>query len=359
MSNSVSRPPAPFSLSYSPSIPELLLQLRCTLAISTYQAGKVVFIGPKNKENLVQLPRTFHKPMGIALDGDKMAVATKEEVIVLRNSPQLASHYPKNPGTYDAFYMPRMTYYTGAVDIHDLDFGHDGLYAVNTSFSCIIKIDGEYSFTPVWKPPFISALASEDRCHLNGMALVDGKPRYVTAFGTGDTPQSWRPTVTESGILMDVETNEIVASGLKMPHSPRMINGKMYMLFSATGELVQVDLETGKYQVVHKLKGFVRGLAHHGDYVFIGLNRLRKNSSTFAHLPVSDMSDYAGIAIVHLPTGAYVGEIRYQSSVDEIYDVQVIPNSIRPGILNTIRPEHKLGLHLPDATYWAAPPPKE
>ena len=356
MSENVSRPPAPFSLRYSPTIPELLMQLRCTLLISTYQAGKVVFIGPKNTENLIQLPRTFSKPMGIALHGDKMAIATKEEVIVLRDSPQLASHYPKSPGTYDAFYMPRMTYYTGAVDVHDIDFGHDGLYAVNTSFSCIIKIDGEYSFTPVWKPPFITKLASEDRCHLNGMALVDGKPRYVTAFGTGDTPQSWRPTVTESGILMDVESNEIIASGLKMPHSPRIINGKMYMLFSATGELVQVDLATGKYEVVHQLKGFVRGLAYYGDYAFIGLNRLRKNSSTFAHLPVTEMSDYAGIAIVHLPSGAFVGEIRYLSSVDEIYDVQVLPDSVRPGILNTIRPEHKLGLHLPDATYWAQPP---
>lgn len=356
MSNNASQPPAPFTLRYSPNIPELLSQLRCSLVLSTYQAGKLVFLSPRDKEALVQLPRTFAKPMGIAIHGDKMAVATKEEVIVLRNSPQLATHYPKNPGTYDSFFMPRMTYYTGAVDIHDIDFGHDGLYAVNTSFSCIIKIDGEYSFTPVWKPPFISALASEDRCHLNGMALLDGRPKYVTAFGTGDSHQSWRPTVTESGILMDVDSGEIVASGLKMPHSPRLFDGELYVLFSATGELVRIDPATGTYDVVHRLKGFVRGLAKFGDYVFIGLNRLRKNSSTFAHLPVSEMSDYAGVAIVHLPTGAYVGEIRYESSVDEIYDVQVLGGSLRPGILNTIRPEHKMGLHLPNATYWAKPP---
>lgn len=348
-------PPAPFSLRYSPNIPELLQQLGCSLAISTYQAGKVIFISAKDAESLVQLPRTFAKPMGITFHGDKMAIATKEEAIVLRNSPQLAAHYPKNPNTYDAFFMPRVTYHTGAVDIHDIDFGNDGLYAVNTSFSCIIRIDGEYSFTPVWKPPFISQLASEDRCHLNGMVLENGVPRYVTAFGTGDSPQSWRPTVTESGILMDVHTNEIIASGLKMPHSPRLFDGKLHLLFSATGELVRIDLATGKYDVVVGLKGFVRGLARCGDYVFIGLNRLRKNSSTFAHLPVSEMSDYAGVAVVHLPTGALVGEIRYLSSVDEIYDVQVLPGSVRPGILNTIRPEHKLGLHLPEATYWAAP----
>ncbi len=347
---------APFSLTYTPNIPELLLQLNCTLAISTYQAGKVVFLSPKDENNLVQLPRNFHKAMGISFHEDKMLVATKSEVILLKDSPELAKHYPRNPQTYDALYMPRATYYTGVVDIHDIDFGRDGVYGVNTSFSCLCKIDPEYSFTPIWKPPFISNLVSEDRCHLNGMAMVDGIPRYVTAFSTGDSPQSWRPTVTVSGILMDVRTNEIVAERLKMPHSPRIFDGELYMLFSATGELVRVNLQDGSYEVVYRHKGFVRGLAKYGEYVFIGLSKLRKNSSTFAKLPVAEMANYAGIAIVHLPTGAFVGELRYQSSVDEIYDVQVLPGKKRPGIVNTDKMEHKLGLHIPQGTFWARMP---
>ncbi len=347
---------APFSLSYSPNIPELLQQLDCSIAISTYQAGKVIFLSPKDENTLVQLPRNFHKAMGISFEGDKMLVATKSEVHILKDSPDLAVHYPRKPKTYDALYMPRATYHTGVVDIHDIDFGADGIYGVNTSFSCLARIDHEFSFTPVWKPPFISKLVSEDRCHLNGMAMVNGKPKYVTAFGTGDTIQSWRPTVTESGILMDVESNEIVASGLKMPHSPRLFDGQLYLLFSATGELVRVDPENGTYDVVHRLKGFVRGLAKRGEYVFIGLSKLRKNSSTFARLPVADMADHAGVAIIHLPTGAFVGELRYNSSVDEIYDVQILPGKKRPGILNTDKVEHKLGLHIPGATFWAQPP---
>ena len=348
---------APFSLTYSPNLPELLLQLDCSLAISTYQAGKVVFLSPKDENNLVQLPRNFHKAMGISFHEDKMLVATKSEVIVLKDSPQLAAHYPRKPQTYDALYMPRATYHTGVVDIHDIEFGGDGaIYGVNTSFSCLAKIDHEYSFTPIWKPPFISRLVSEDRCHLNGMAMVDGKPRYVTAFSTGDTPQSWRPTVTESGILMDVESNEIIADGLKMPHSPRIFDGQLYLLFSATGELVCMNLEDGSYEVVHRLKGFVRGLAKRGEYVFIGLSKLRKNSSTFAKLPVAEMANHAGIAVIHLPTGALAGHLRYQSSVDEIYDVQVLPGRKRPGIVNTEKLEHKLGLHIPEGTFWAQPP---
>jgi uncharacterized protein (TIGR03032 family) len=347
----------PFSCSYSPNIPELLLQLRCTLAISTYQAGKVVFVSPKpDGEGLVQLPRTFKKAMGIALEGPKMAIATMDEVLVLANSPELAAFYPKQPQTYDALYMPRAAFFTGPVDIHDLDYGKDGqLFAVNTSFSCLIKIDDNYSFTPIWQPPFISRLASEDRCHLNGMALLDGAPKYVTAFGTGDTMQSWREGVATNGIVMDVESNEFVARDLPMPHSPRLFDGQLYLLLSATGELARVDLQTGKYEVAHKINGFVRGLARYGDYLFIGLSRLRKNSSTFAKLKIADVSNQAGIAVVHLPTGAFVGEIKYHMSVDEIYDVQVLPGVLRPGILNTDKPEYKMGLSTPSATYWARP----
>lgn len=344
---------APFSCAYTPNIPELLLHLNCSIAISTYQAGKVVFISPKNENQLIQLPRTFQKAMGIALEGNKMAIACKDEVIVLANSKNLATFYPKKPNTYDAMFMPRSTYFTGALDVHDLDWGNGQLYAVNTSFSCLVKIDDNYSFTPIWKPPFISKIASEDRCHLNGMAMQNGRPKYVSAFNTGDTPQSWRAEVTTSGIIMDVDTNEIIAENLPMPHSPRLFDGELYVLLSATGELAKIDIETGKYQVVTKLGGFVRGLARCGDYAFIGLSKLRQNSSTFAKLEIAKKATQAGIAVVHLPTGAYVGSIQYKMSVDEIYDIQVLPDMLRPGILNTLKPDYKLGLSTPQTTFWA------
>ncbi|MFK7972124.1 MAG: TIGR03032 family protein [Bacteroidia bacterium] len=355
------QPAPPFSLTFSPQLPELMFKLGITLAVSTYQAGKVIMISPRDQEYLVQLPRTFSKAMGIAVhpNGRKLAVATKDEVIVFANSPQLAAHYPTKPNTYDALFMPRATYHTGALDIHDLDWGSteggDTLYAVNTAFSCIIKIDDNYSFTPVWKPPFISKLASEDRCHLNGMAMQNGKPKYVSAFNTGDTHQSWRKEVTTGGILMDVVQNELVAQNLPMPHSPRLIDGNLLVLFSATGELVRINIENGSYDVITQLDGFVRGMDVYGDYAFIGLSRLRKNSSTFAKLKIADRANQAGISVVHLPTGARLGEINYLSSVDEIYDVQVLPNMTRPNILNTLKPDYKLGLDTPEATFWAIP----
>ena len=347
------QPLPPFSCSYTPQLPELLLQLNCSIAISTYQAGKVVFISPKDANQLIQLPRNFVKAMGIAIDGNKMALALKDEVLVLANSPDLAKFYPKKQNTYDALFMPRAKYYTGLLDIHDLDWGTDSLYAVNTSFSCIISVDEHYSFTPYWTPPFISKLASEDRCHLNGMALKNGKPQYITAFSTGDSPQSWREVITTDGILMDIESNEFVAKKLPMPHSPRLINGKLYVLFSATGELAEIEVDTGKINIIKKFDGFVRGLAYYKDYLFIGLSKLRQNSSTFAKLDIAQKANHSGVIVLHLPTGAIVGGIQYQNSVEEIYDIQIIPNTIRPNILNTDREEYKMGLMIPKTTYWA------
>jgi uncharacterized protein (TIGR03032 family) len=346
---------APFSCSYSANVPELLWKLNCSLAISTYQAGKVIFLSPKNEEQLVQLPRTFPKPMGIALMDrpDKMAVACKEEVIVFANSSELATSYPKNTNTYDALYMPRCTYHIGQLDIHDLSWGNDGLYAVNTLFSCIIKIDENYNFIPHWIPPFITGLASEDRCHLNGMVMVDGKPKYATAFNKGNLFQSWREGVARDGVLMDLQTSEIIAENLRMPHSPRIFNDKLYMLFSATGEIVNVDLSNGSVKTIAKIDGFVRGMAFYKDFLFVGLSKLRQNSSTFAKLEIAKKANYSGIAIFHLPTGSFAGEIKYHTSVDEIYDVQVLPGKLRPNIFNTSQEEYKKGLSIPGVTYWA------
>ena len=378
------QPPPPFSCTFSPNLPELLLQLNCTLAISTFQAGKVIFISAKNDLELIQLPRTFKKAMGMAVKESKLAIATKEEVIVLANCPGLAVSYPKQPNTYDGLYVPRATYYTGQVDIHDLDWGfldesvnrgigetenwktkqftdspvhpftHSVLWSVNTSFSCLAVINDDFSFIPRWKPSFITKLASEDRCHLNGMAMDQGFPLYVSAFGTGNKPQSWRENIPDTGVVIHVPSSEIVLKDLPMPHSPRIYDDKLYMLLSATGEVVCADPEKGKYEVITKLQGFVRGMDKYGDHLFIGLSRLRKNASTFKNLPIADKALSAGIVVIHLPTGAIVAELKYQSTVDEIYDIQVLPDLKRPGILNTMNDTYKMGLSTPDATYWAA-----
>jgi len=354
MTNNNSKPLSPFSARFSPQVPELLNKLNCSIALSTYQAGKVVIISPHpDNEHLTTLPRTFQKPMGIAIKDDRMAISLKDEVIVFQNSRELATFYPNKQNTYDSLWLPRTTYYTGLVDLHDIDFGDDGIYAINTSFSCICKIDGEFNFTPVWKPPFINEIIPGDLCHLNGMVVLNGKPKYVTALGTTNTPQGWKENIVHGGVLMDVKKNEIVLNGLSMPHSPKIYNNELYLLMSASGEFIKVNLETKSYQTLKKFEGFCRGLSFYKDFAFIGFSKLRKNSSTFAKLSFSDKANFSGIKIIHMPTNAEVGEIIYETSVDEIYEVIVLENMIRPNILNTIDDVHKLSLATPSTTYWA------
>ncbi len=342
----------PFSCTYTPAVAELLGQLGCSLALTTYQAGKVLLVS-SDGEKLTQLPRSFDTPMGLAFDGTRLAVACKHEVTLLVNDARLGWAYPRKPQHYDAFFVPRSSQYCGQLNIHDIAFTPGGnVVGVNTLFSCLFELDAQFSFRPVWQPPFISSLAPEDRCHLNGMAMVEGRPKYVTAQGTGDTAQSWRPDKLSGGVVVDVESNEIVLSGLAMPHSPRVWDGQLYLLLSGTGELVKADPAQGTYEVITRIPAFIRGMARLGDYLFIGCSMLRK-THTFGDLPLAkDPNVHCGMAVVHLPTGAFIGSLRYINSCEEIYDVQVLPGIRRPGILGTESAHYKEALSLPDSTYW-------
>jgi uncharacterized protein (TIGR03032 family) len=347
---------APFSCTYSPQLPELLQKLNCSLAISTYQAGKVIFISAKDRDHLVQLPRQFSKPMGMALQGNKLALATINEVLVLANNTELARTYPKQPQTYDGLFIPRQTYYTGEADIHDLHWTRKGLLAVNTRFSCLSYITNEYSFTPAWKPNFISSITAEDRCHLNGLAFENDEPKYVTVLGKTDNPNGWRETKATGGALIDINTNEVVADNLSMPHSPRLYDGKLYVLLSGSGELAQVDVQTKKTTILKQLDGFARGMDRIGDYVFIGLSKLRQTSKAFSDLPIAKRSVFCGIVVMHLPTNSVAGYLKYENSVEEIYDVKVLQGLMRPGILNTEKPDFRMAISTPEKTFWAQLP---
>jgi uncharacterized protein (TIGR03032 family) len=351
MSSPTPRPTTPFSIQHTPDLPELLAELDCSLVLSTYQAGKVIILS-SDGERLIQLPRTFEEPMGLAVDGDRMAVATKHAIVLLANDRRLADGYPRQPNTYDALFVPRSVHYAGALAVHDMVWTPKGLVGVNTLFSCLFQLDPKHSFRPVWKPPFVSRLAPEDRCHLNGLAVVDGSPCYATALGTTDRAGGWRENKERGGVLMHVPSGEPVLEGLPMPHSPRVYDGKLYALLSATGEVIAVDAERGQFETVHMVKGFARGMARHGDYLFVGTSKIRAQH-TFGDLGLAtDKDAFCGITVLHLPTGAFVGEIRYLRSCEEIYDVQVLPGLRRPGVLGLHDDTHKRALSLPEQTFW-------
>ncbi|MCB1575698.1 MAG: TIGR03032 family protein, partial [Xanthomonadales bacterium] len=194
-----------------------------------YQAGKVILVrhdpgAPTNGHGSIGTInthfRTFHKPMGVAVQGSRLAIGGQKTVWELHNMPALARKLePVNK--HDACYLPRRIHITGDIDIHEMAYDADGeLWLVNTRFGCLCTLDAAHSFTPRWRPPFVSAYAPEDRCHLNGLAMVEGRPKYVTVLGATDTAGGWRANKASGGLLMDIETNQILLRGLSMPHSP-------------------------------------------------------------------------------------------------------------------------------------------
>lgn len=342
---------APFSCSFTREVPDILAQLECSLALTTYQAGKVILVSPVG-ESLVQLIRNFKRPMGLTVQGSRMAVATHHEVVVLQNAPALASTYPNKPNHYDALYVPQTTYTTGTVDIHDMAWSGNTLWAVNTVFSCLCHIDTTYSFRPVWKPSFVSEIAPGDRCHLNGLAMENGAPKYVTAVAATDAPRAWTDKRMGGGVLIDVPSGEIVLTGLSMPHSPRLYDGKLYLLNSAEGHLLRADPQTGTYESIKAIPGFARGIAKYGDYLFIGHSKIRKKH-LFGDLPISQAEHNAGVIILHEPSGAIAGALTYHTACEEIYDIQVLPDVRRPGILGVENEMYGNAIVTPTSGYWA------
>ncbi len=342
----------PFAYTVSPEFPELLSQLNVSLVISTYQAGKLLFIS-SDGESIKLLPRNMEQPMGLTVRDNTLAVACHSDTWVLQHDPRLGPAYPRQPETYDTLYVPHRHYFNGTVHMHDIAWQGNDLIGVNTLFSCLCRINGEHSFEPIWQPPFITELTAEDRCHLNGMAMQDGKPKYVTAFGATNNKDDWRANKYEAGIIMDVESNEIVAEGLPMPHTPRIFDGQLYVLLSATGELAKVDTSTGKYDVVKKFDGYVRGMDKIGDYLFVCLSKIRK-SHTFSDSEYAKRQDYqAGFEMIHLPTGASMSSLKFHRSCDEIYDIAILPGLKRPGMAGVMDGAWRMGITTPNNTYWS------
>jgi len=342
----------PFSYSYSPGFPELLLQLKCSLAISTYQTGKVVIFSSKDEDRLIQLPRTFQRPMGMALDGERWAIVLQNEIIVTYNEKVVVAGYPPNPAVYDALFVPRITYHTGGLDLHDIDWCDQRLVGVNTLFSCLAEFGDAHSFRPIWKPSFVTALVPEDRCHLNGLATHNGHPKYVTALGKTDAKNAWKDQMLEGGVLIDIESNEIILDDLPVPHSPRMYGEELYMLLSATGELVKVDVRNRKYEVITRLNGFLRGMDRIGDHLFVAMSKIRKGSSFFKEADIAKQSVHCGISVIHLPTGTQVGYLVYQNAVEELFDVKILSGLMRPNLLNLDKRIHENMISTSHQAFW-------
>ena len=303
-----------------------------SMVFTTYQIGKLFFLGLKPNQELSVFERTFNRCMGLCPTANGLYMSTLYQVWRFEN---LFEPGQQQDG-FDRLYLPQMGYTTGDLDIHDMAVDADGrLLFINTLFGCLATLSETHSFKPIWQPPFLSKLAAEDRCHLNGLAMKDGRAAYVTAVSESDVADGWREHRANGGILIDIEKNEIILRGLSMPHSPRWHNGKLWLLNSGTGEFGYVDLKAGRFEPVCFCPGYLRGLSLHGNFAIVGLSKPRHNK-TFSGLPLDNLlksrhtEPRCGVHVIDLKTGDAPHWLRIEGIVDELYDVVVLPQVRRP-----------------------------
>ena len=331
--------------SQSGSLVKRLVQLECSVAISSYQSGLLYNIGCDPKGGLHLHQAAIAKAMGLSYDGDGgMMLAGESEVVHFKN---ILSPDEQINNTFDACFMPRLRNVTGRLDAHDIGLLSNGAPVfVNTRFNCLATVSDQHSFEEVWRPSFIDALVDEDRCHLNGMAMRDTEPAYVTAVSRSNTIDGWRDRRDSGGVVIDVARNEVVCEGLSMPHSPRWYEGQLWLLNSGTGELGVIEgLERGMGQFVPRVfcPGFLRGLAFHKGFAFVGLSKPRYKR--FEGLPLdqklkaADSEPWCGLQIIDLTKGSCVDWFRIDGAIGELYDVEVLPGIKTPMAVSPGSPE--------------------
>jgi len=356
-----------FSSTATDNFAKILKALNISLAVTSYKSARLILVR-SDGETIDTNLKAFPRPMGIYADENHITLGTFNQVLEFKRADDILESIKNgsldNTGNFstkvlekdkekmqelkeqrdeeiaevrkaDALYLPRASLTTGMINIHDIAWGDEGLWVVNSTFSCLSTLSPDNSFVARWKPKFISKLVPEDRCHLNGMAMLNGKPKYVTTFNMEDSRDSWSEGRIDYGTLIDIDTDEILIEGMIMPHSPKVYKGEVYVCESGLGVVWRYNPITKEKAQVVKLQGFTRGLYFYGGVMFVGLSQVRA-SEIKTPSPISTMYDetYAGVWMINLEDNTEIGHIKFDGDVDQIYDIAIIPDSTMPELLN-------------------------
>ena len=344
----------PIEISASRQFTSWLFEQKISLAFTTYQAGKVFFIGLQ-PEGLSIFERNFERCMALSARGSTLYLSSLYQIWRLENALEPGQVH----SGYDCIYVPQVGYTTGDLDVHDIALGElpsppsereEELVPppqtertpgevkpifVNTLFSCLATVSETHSFIPLWQPSFISQLAAEDRCHLNGLAIRDGQPRYVTTVAQSDVADGWRDRRKDGGCVIDTSNNEVIVNKLSMPHSPRWYRDKLWLLNSGTGEFGFVYLNMAAFEPVTFCPGYLRGCAFSGDFAIVGVSKPRGNK-TFSGLVLDEelraknTEPRCGLLVIDMRSGDIVHWLWIEGVIEELYDVAVLPGVRRP-----------------------------
>lgn len=309
-----------------------LLSNKVSMAFTSYQTGQLFLVGVMSNGTVSFNQQHFQRAMGVCYQGGRLYLGALSQVWRLENMLRPGEAANKN---FDMVLIPRNAQTVGDVDVHEVGVDAEGhVLFVNTKYSCLSKFHMTHSFQPIWKPPFISKLVAEDRCHLNGMAMEDGRPRFVTAVSRSDTVNGWRERRDEGGVLIEVESGRIVTEKLSMPHSPRVYDGTVYVLDSGRGQLVRVDPESGETTDIAFCPGFLRGMSFHNGHAFVTISKPRdgtfKGLALDEELKTRDGDAWCGVLIIKLSTGEIAEWIRLDGHIVELFDVAAMPGVRNP-----------------------------
>lgn len=326
MTDTTARP----MLSASAGLMRWLVEQRASLAATTYQTNRLFLFGTKPDGGMRAHERRIDNCKGFWTDGQTIWLSSR--AMLWRFENDLPANRATERGATRRF-VPREARVTGEIDVHDLALGDTGEgiapIAVATAWNCLATVSERASFRVLWRPPFVSALVGEDRCHLNGLAMDGARPAFVTAVSRSDVSDGWRERRRDGGVVIDVASNEIVATGLSMPHSPRLHDGRLWLLNSGTGEFGWIDRDSGRFEPVAFCPGFARGLAFLGRRAVIGLSKARNRTfeglALQERLEAKDAEARCGLVVVDLDSGVTTDWLRFEDPVAELYDVAVLP----------------------------------
>jgi uncharacterized protein (TIGR03032 family) len=314
-------------ISVSRGFADWLRQNRTSIGFTSYQTGQLFLVGLLPNGTVSFNQHNFTRAMGICYQPGRLYLGSLHQVWRLENMLRPGETANK---AFDMALVPRNGQTTGDIDIHEIGTDKAGrVVFVNTKYSCLATLDLSFSFRPIWKPDFISKLAPEDRCHLNGMAMAGGEVRYVTAVSRSDVVTGWRERRHEGGVLIEVATNRIVTDQLSMPHSPRIDGDRVLVLDSGRGHLISVDPNTGKRTDIAFAPGFLRGMALHNGHAIVTVSKPRNDSFEGLQLDDEmkkrDAEPWCGVMIIDLRTGGIVEWIKLSGHITELFDVAALP----------------------------------
>lgn len=357
-------PPSPApgtsQITVSRGLSAWLMTHRTSLAFSSYQTGQLFLVGRQPNGTVSFNQQNFSRAMGLSWSNGRLYLGSLCQVWRLENMLRPGERANE---AFDVALVPRNAQTTGDIDIHEVGVDGEGrVVFVNTKYSCLCTLDLTHSFKPIWKPPFISKLAPEDRCHLNGMAMADGRPAYVTAVSRSDVLTGWRERRHEGGVIIEVQTNRIVTDQLSMPHSPRLVGGRLYALDSGRGQIIEVDPKTGEKRDIAFCPGFLRGMTIHDGHAIVTVSKPR--DGTFKHLSLDgelkarDAEAWCGLLIVDLASGNLVEWIRLEGHITELFDVTVMPGVACPMAVGPDTPEMRGTISFDTALLDSTPLPR-